>query len=318
MESLIFTHYDLTNGDALEDRFERNKSRTGVYVLHFTDGTQYVGKANDVLARFRQHLDYWREPILCVEFAPVADLEEVFLHERLTIQRRLAQGHTLRNDQHTKESAARAGMSPVVDLDTAEAIERALLTPVEDADQIPYWIPQPGGATPRGYTPKLLAASYADDVIDVLAYCVRYVLPNPAVTEGRYWKVKAPMAQAHDGATNVATLIVQNVPFVHVRVERTGRITVEVHLDPHPVVSPHYGFENIPFPYMLKGSLIQRGHLSPEILIDALTDDPVFLEATRRTTHRLQRRGQSTNRHIHDPALADIVFGRITRLGLTP
>ncbi|MFI7743740.1 GIY-YIG nuclease family protein [Kocuria rhizosphaericola] len=313
MESPVFTHYPLTDGATLSQLIGPTTSRCGIYVLTFANVDQYVGQAKNVLTRFTDHYDRWGRDIHSLDFAPAA-AQHLNLYELLTIRRRLAAGVVLRNDVHTKVSAARPGMSPVLDLDTAEAIERALLTPAEEMDHLPCQIPPSSGATPRRNTATLLARPDAHSILDVLAAFVRYALPDPAATEGRYWKVKAPLSKAHDGSRNLVTLVVQNVPFVHVREESSRRITVEVHLDPQPVINPDYGAEDVSFPYMLKGSPIQRAHLSPDIAIKALTDDAVFRLAARRTVRRLMHKGQATTMHIPDPALADTVFSHIVRL----
>ena len=313
MESPVFTYYPLTNGAPLPQLIGPATSRCGIYVLTFANGDQYVGQAKNVLTRFTDHYTRWGRDIHSLDFAPVA-AQYLNLYEVLTIRRHLATGVVLRNEVHTKVSAARPGMSPVLDLDTAEAIERALLTPAEEMDRLPCRIPHPSGATPRRNTTILLARSDAHTILNVLAAFVRYALPDPAATEGRYWKVKAPLSKAHDGAKNLATLVVQNVPFVHVREESSRRITVEMHLDPQPVINADYGAEEVPFPFMLKGSPIQRVHLSPDITIKALTDDAVFRLAARRTVRRLMHKGQATTMHIPDPALADTVFSHIAKL----
>lgn len=313
MESPVFTHYPLTDGAPLSQLLGPTTSRCGIYVLTFANGDQYVGQAKNVLTRYADHYARWGREIRSVDFAPVA-AQHLNLYELLTIRRRLAAGVALRNDVHTKVRAARPGVSPVLDLDAAEAIERALLTPAEEMDRLPCRIPHPSGAAPQRNTTILLARPDAHAILNVLAAFVRYALPDPAATEGRYWKVKAPMSKAHDGAKNLATLVVQNVPFVHVREENPRRITVEVHLDPQPVISPVYGAKNVPFPYMLKGAAIQRAHLSPDIAIKALTDDEVFRLAARRTVRRLMHKGQATTMHIPDPALADTVFSHIAKL----
>ncbi|MEX5297508.1 GIY-YIG nuclease family protein [Kocuria sp. CPCC 205292] len=313
METPTFTHYPLTDSTSLSQLIGPATSRCGIYVLTFANGDQYVGQAKNVLTRFTDHYTRWGRDIRSLHFAPVAT-QHLNLYELLTIRRHLATGAVLRNEVHTTVSAARPGMSPILDPDTAEAIERALLTPIEEMDHLPRQIPPPSGATPRRNTTILLTHPDAHSVLNVLATLVRYAIPDPAATEGRYWKVKAPLSKAHDGAKNLATLVVQNVPFVHVREESPKRITVEVHLDPQPVINPDYGAEDVPFPYMLKGSPIQRAHLSPDTTIQALTDDAVFRLAARRTVRRLMHKGQATTMHIPDPALADTVFRHIAGL----
>src|SRR5699024_5748052 len=67
----LFDQYlDVKGRISISDRFAKSKSRCGIYLLNFSDGTFYIGQAIDVVRRFSQHrknysniIKFWFQPI---------------------------------------------------------------------------------------------------------------------------------------------------------------------------------------------------------------------------------------------------------------
>jgi len=67
---LFNQHLDVKGRLSISDLFPKSKSRCGIYLLNFSDGTFYIGQAIDSVRRFSQHRKnysniekFWFQPI---------------------------------------------------------------------------------------------------------------------------------------------------------------------------------------------------------------------------------------------------------------
>jgi hypothetical protein len=85
LEELGFLQtFDVLSKSNLSDFFT-SQNRWGIYVLHFQDGSCYVGQSIDVDQRFRTHRRDWTVPILSVSFKSV-NAYDLTLEENITIE----------------------------------------------------------------------------------------------------------------------------------------------------------------------------------------------------------------------------------------
>lgn len=67
---LNFSQHEVRYLNSIAHLFPPSKGRTGIYVLRFADGQQYVGQAVNVVGRFAQHRRTW-DDIVSIDFARV-------------------------------------------------------------------------------------------------------------------------------------------------------------------------------------------------------------------------------------------------------
>lgn len=154
---------------------------TGIYLLTFTNGQQYVGKATDVAGRFAHHAARWSD-IETVRFAPIAaaDLDE---YERGTI--RLYEGPgRLRNRRLTGYWYGSSPLDDVMPSRVQEAWWRDLAAAPEEA------VAMRSEAVTAGVNHlRVRTRGDYELVVALAATFVRAVIPWPATTYGEYWTV---------------------------------------------------------------------------------------------------------------------------------
>jgi hypothetical protein len=154
---------------------------TGIYLLTFANGQQYVGKATDVAGRFAHHVTRW-DDIETVRFSPIAaaDLDE---YERGTI--RLYEGPgRLRNKLLTGYWYGSSPLDDVVPSSVQEAWWRNLAAAPEEPVAA-----RTEDATAGVNHLRVRTRGDYDHVVALAASFVRAVIPWPATTHGEYWTV---------------------------------------------------------------------------------------------------------------------------------
>ena len=154
---------------------------TGIYLLTFSNGQQYVGKATDVAGRFAHHVTRWSD-IETVRFSPIAaaDLDE---YERGTI--RLYEGPgRLRNQLLTGYWYESSPLDDVVPSSVQEAWWRNPAAAPEE----PVPVRTEDVTAGINHLRVRNRADY-DHVVALAANFVRAVIPWPATTYGEYWTV---------------------------------------------------------------------------------------------------------------------------------
>src|SRR6185312_9890835 len=95
-EPLIFSRYSMDDGVPVSMLFSMagNEVTSGIYILEFADGAQYVGQTINIVRRYSHH-QHVHGDIVAFSFA-ACDRELLDAYERAVI-RRQEQGHDLRN-----------------------------------------------------------------------------------------------------------------------------------------------------------------------------------------------------------------------------
>lgn len=170
--------------------------RRGIYVLHFADDQVYVGKTNDVVARYSSHRHGSKHHIpwpdvVAIDFmeVPTGDLDTP---ERETI-RRYKVGHLLRNKTFNFDHTQPSVLDPVVPVE----VQQHWATGQPEYERGPF---TRAARRDPGPTPQLITRRRGqellpdgrpvwDAVIDELAQVVLRVIPNAVACEGRFWSI---------------------------------------------------------------------------------------------------------------------------------
>lgn len=192
----VFRLWEVTPGQSLAPIIEG--CRRGIYVLRFSDGTEYVGRSVDVVTRYATHVhgsDHhgpWRD-VTAVLFRamPTGDLD---LAEMLEIRRRAARGRRLRNRVGLIGGVGPAALDEIIPV----AEQRHWATGQPD-----YGRPldrlarrDTGPSTLRRMTPAVYPDELYHRVLDDLGVLLTRVIPNAAELEARYWTLSDHPATA--------------------------------------------------------------------------------------------------------------------------
>ncbi len=234
MEQLIFRRIDVSVRSALSAELAPGE-RKGIYLYEFTDGTAYVGKSVDMVARHAQHLhEYKHRPdfdgvdIAAAYFASVGDncsdaeLDEL---ETRAIAAAEAEGRDLRNLLKVGRPGGSAGLL----LDVRghgmrrlpwERSQRTCDLPIAD-------LGEPSASQSERFE-RLLRLPDGDAVLGALGLYADAAMQEPANTAGLYWTATALPARRRVPAVCVTcgtleTLVVfadGDAPYGYVNIKR--------------------------------------------------------------------------------------------------
>lgn len=170
---------------------------TGIYVLQFSNGERYVGKALNIAKRITQHRhsnkhhSAWHD-IIALAFAAVP-ATELDRYERETIEQQKTLGVGLRNVMFNLQTTSPRPIDSILGLTLeshwATGQERYLCAGE-------YALPQPrSDKKPKLFTQKTAqqllpdGRSMAEAVVDDLAFAVMNLIPNAPELEGDYWSI---------------------------------------------------------------------------------------------------------------------------------
>lgn len=187
-----FERWTLSEPSAIAPIFAQ-RGRRGIYVLEYADGSMYVGKATNVLGRYRSHFhgskhhEAW-EDVVAFRFAEVPEGMDLDEPERSEIRRLKDEGIRLRNRQFVPNSVSPSPLDSVVDVveqrhwvqgdetachsDSASKVLRQRIRP----GKFKKWSAQ-----------KAVRRRLYDAIVDDLAIAVGCLLPAPLETDGQYW-----------------------------------------------------------------------------------------------------------------------------------
>lgn len=305
-DALVFTRYPATTGISLAYLIDSQWGYHGIYVLRFVDGTEYVGKAVDVLNRFRWHARHQRDTIVSLDFAPVrrASLDQL---ELLTIRWRKGEGAQLRNI--LLMSSPGQNVVPTHWLPHSYPVSFRILSP--EAPQMNNF--ERGGSADadlmRSYA-RLVERPQAKIVVEVLAAYIRASLPLPARTEGRVWVVTA-LPRSDDGMRRLACLTIQNMQMLTLFDDERGGTYALLNLAASPKLSTRYEAKD--FWRESDNTRTRLLRLTPEVLIQALNEDPEFRAAASGAVAMWLDRGPSLISSFHCWPLADALYAHISR-----
>ncbi|MDR1393615.1 MAG: GIY-YIG nuclease family protein [Bifidobacteriaceae bacterium] len=284
------------------------QSQTGIYVLEFSDGEEYVGQTTGLLSRVAAHRRRWPGEIVGLRFAPVRP-DDLDLAERDTISRLHADGARLRNVALVSLPLHSEALDYVID----PALQQDWLDGA--AGQVVLGDRAARAAqrkrTQRAHA-KLAARKDYQDLLGSLALYVGECLPYPHQTERRFWTVTSLPATGRGpdfhrlaaiSVNNVETLVLEEACEPGGPWERYGFINValgEKRLRVRGTQSEigHYGTTGE----------VQRFFFGSMSELRALLDHPRVAEAARRLALGLLRKGTSMFGRFHDYNLADDIF----------
>ncbi|TQJ09940.1 hypothetical protein FB458_3056 [Lapillicoccus jejuensis] len=299
----------MTPGVSLSAVVPPAASRCGIYVLHFHEGSVYVGQTRNLLGRFSSHVRHWGETgldIVELDFAP-APPDQLDDLEVRTLQWFETRGHRLLNVALVGLPAGDNSLDLVVDrvaqerwlvggegeVDLTERVDLAASRPQDEA--------------------RFLSLSARDDYpvirLALFSYVVQ-VLPLPQDTERRFWVMTAlPSTKRSASQRRLVTVSVNNVEtlvLVEIR-EEDGTWSIG-------------GFLNTaPGDALVEGHMRRRQRYRTVTAVDAvyfvgleglfsLLQDPQVVAAARRLAVGLMRKGTGMLGRFHDQSLADDVF----------
>lgn len=305
-QSLQFTTHHLYGNELSSELRETGIKGPGIYVLHFANNTQYVGKSDDVASRISRHLREQDQRIVRVDVAAVTYME-TDVHEVITIFERQAAGEQLMNELHNKPVPLRPDGLPVRDAQSVEGIRWALLASEDEVAQRPLRLRVPTGTPASPGTAKLLSSPAVDEALQVLNTYVTQVLRCPADTEWTYWKAWVPAGRLTANGRPLARLIVRNEVLLTVWEHPEGFVYAQAGLHHRYTIDPSYEPVRVKRPNPSK--LLQSTALHQDDFCRSLLEDPDYLAAARAIARELMVDGPCTKGDaVHDWALADAIF----------
>lgn len=308
--ALAFRRFELEPGISLSALLSPGEDRCGIYVLHYADGSQYVGQSVDVVTRFAAHTRHAGrvpgERIVALDFAPVP-AARLDVCERDTVTRRRDAGAALRNKLLTGMPVGASVLDETIEV----AEQLAFLASAEEFAPVDLaaCLRAPRTVGPKSGARSLLVRPDADDLLDVLAAYLLHTLPERVATEGSFWHLSAPMRPVGDRVRVLARLTVQNVEMIYLVEDAQLGVYAALNLAPLPQLHAGYGAYETGH-YSSNGPM-QRAELYPAGVVESLTGDPVFRTAARRATIGLMRKGTAMKAATHDWGFADAVYARI-------
>lgn len=312
LSSLSLQRIDVRGVESLSAKsaaFGRADSRCGIYVLHFDDGSEYVGQTRDVFTRFCTHVRTWKYPIVSVDFAAVPPdrLDDV---ERRLIQHRERAGARLRN-------SALVGLpqgASTLDVTLGRPAQEAWLNGVGPAsdlsERVAIAVGRPRDGT--GYL-ELREQPYYSALLDLLAGYVRQVIPAPAETEQRFRYITAmPSTGRTKEWRRVCALTVNNVETLVIgETTEPEAVYVEGFLNVAPEFKLPPDLDVTQNEYRTVGSV--QNIWSDLASFGAVVKEPLVRDAARTCVMGLMRKGTSMMGRYHSLSLADDVFQRMGR-----
>ncbi|WP_129545594.1 GIY-YIG nuclease family protein [Arthrobacter dokdonensis] len=183
---LGFRNWPTSGVQSLAYRFAPEESRTGIYVLTFSDGYRYVGQSLNVVNRFASHRRRW-DDITHIAFRAFMP-DELNAREREALAAIERQGHNVRN----LDLAGHPGGDSLLDVvmeEEAQAEWLDSLTP--EPTDAPRYLGATRRMTGLQKFHELMARPDAEGLVTAAATYIGLAIPWPSQTEGRFWTATA-------------------------------------------------------------------------------------------------------------------------------
>ncbi|MGL6234540.1 MAG: GIY-YIG nuclease family protein [Segniliparus sp.] len=342
-DQLRFKRYPIPEGASLSAVLPSlaRAQLSGVYILTFADGMEYVGQTTKLLGRFSDHKRRWEKEaklrpelsgdIVELKFSPL-DLEKTELEriERQVIAKLEAQGAKLRNIAHVGLPSDSSRLEIVIEPETLQAWLRGERDTLDIGDR---------GELPRGRhepTSKYRELSARPDYPEILAALASYVrnsLISPHQTEGVFWGVTSlpdtNKSKFHQRLTAIS------VNSVEAFVLYEDRLPPEVLAEEGLPVDEEWwatgGFFNLspdtaipedllefadpdPKGYRTSGPVKRLEYSgSPADAADEFLSSPAVSAGSRKFAMGLLLKGRSIQAKYHDYNLADDIFALLQK-----
>lgn len=285
---------------------------TGIYVLVFANGEEYVGQTINFMKRFTQHQHRW-DDIVKVRFAPVA---KKYLDEaEATLIAQRGVDYRLRNLMLTSRPL---GSSPL-DVTIDPQIQQQWLETREDFKPSRISKERIDVAHSRGIKNEkfdsLLEHPFGEAVIDTVAEYVHQVIPFPEQTEHYLWTATAmPSTNRRKDHQRLATLSIQNVEMLYIFEElEDGEWLPFTAINTAVMENPPSDFEefmDIHSYYRTAGPVNRIFYQGIYGLEDFFAESEI-LRAARSLALGQMRKGRAMFSRFHNQAMTDAVFLRI-------
>ena len=311
---LAFSHYELPPGVSMSAVLPAASARCGIYVLYFEDGHRYVGQARDVLTRFGSHRRRWGGQITGFDFAPAAPGELNDL-ERRTIQRLEHDGIRLRNSALAGLPMGESPLDLVVDrVEQEQWLESGTDTEYDFEQRVAVANSRRRSGT--NFAALRAREDYQDLRFALLLFLIS-VVPWPHETERRFWSMTAmPSTNRSRAQRRLTAISVNNVEVLVVATVLEDDEWVLggfVNVSPDMVRHADLGWPLKRTRYRTVGEVDVIYFAGAGGLIDLL-QGPDVVEAARRLTLGLMRKGRGMMAKYHDESLADDVFALLPEL----
>lgn len=291
------------------------EQRCGLYCLHFTDGAFYVGKALDVVSRYRQHRQTW-DDIARISFKRVP-VENLARQEEALIKLLEREGFALRNIVFTTPGQSPFGMADFDSLMPAENQQRWLsdLTYIDRTG--PRLVDETHRARYSRKYQRFLQQPHADDIIQVLRDYVQQGIPAYIVGERTFWVCTTPFQKISPGHIAPARININWQEVMGVYLDK-GKPIFSFYLA-RSAIRQSNRLRDLAFKFrwLWRGAWPTWHQYKPggqdqyNFEVDtiegarALLADPVMLSAIREFNMRLIRQGPTAFSKFHSYDLAD-------------
>lgn len=193
----------------------------GIYILEFTTGERYVGRALNIASRITQHLHggkhhpAWQDlsRVGCTAVAP----DILSVTEKMVIADQLARGYALRNVVHNMNPSGVRPLDLIISHDDQQHWATGGELYVGDIGTIPEVSVEGPSKLKRlrlAQKPSYFGNTLYDAVLDDLAMAVIHLIPNAMQLEGQYWSISdAPSTVGgRFGTLNVGNLEIMFFP----------------------------------------------------------------------------------------------------------
>jgi hypothetical protein len=309
VESYQFQRWEVTDGNSMSAILPVHLSRCGIYVLEFANGEEYVGQTVRLLSRIASHRRRWPD-LVAVRFTRVPRDRLTEIESALIVDRRDA-GVVLRNIDRMTLPTAAAALDVYVTRQEQQSFLNGEIGPLDIGDRGQHALER---IAQRRSPTKLSARPDHDKIVAALAGYVRMCIPQPHLTEGRFWVVTSlPSTGRRPDWRRVSVLTIQTVEtvvfgetrrsieeswhpsgFLNVASHKERRVTSDLWLG---------GYRSV-------GEVEQIEFGTPRQLSRQLAHRDVASSA-RELAVGLLRKGTSPGVRFHDRDLADDVFAAL-------
>lgn len=286
---------------------------SGIYVLEFADGSEYVGQSLQPNSRVATHRRHFADEIVAIRFTPVPPEELNRVEQDLITDLRDADV-LLRNRTLLSQPRGASALDLIVDQEEQLAWMDAdpARAEIHIAPERVQLARERISSEPARLPTPLREHPHALDAVESIAEYVRQVIPLPAETEGRGWVLSAwPSTNRTRDHRRFSTLSIQNVELLFLFEDRdeggAWHQTMVLNVAPTLQLTPELE------PYFEEGAYrtagpVQHASLSGWHDLGFLLEHPAVLLAARELALGQLRKGRAMFSRFHSEALADEVF----------
>ncbi|MDQ0278787.1 hypothetical protein QO003_003090 [Arthrobacter silviterrae] len=301
---------------SLAFRFEPEESRTGIYVLTFSDGYRYVGQSLNVVNRFSSHRRRW-DDITHIAFRAFMP-DELNAREREVLAAIERQGHNVRN----LDLAGHPGGDSLLDVVMEEEAQAEWLDSVSpEPTDAPRYLAATRRMAGLQKFHQLMARPDAEGLISAAATYISLAIPWPSQTEGRFWTATAMSTTGRrPDRRRLITISAQNAEVLVIGetttnsgCEVTGFLNIDKGATSIDRWLQRHGIDAVveTASYGTIGN-VSRIHFSglPSLALLFAEGSPIAKPA-KTLALNLMRKGPSMYTRFHNDHLADAVFNRM-------